>query len=190
MDIRAALLSLIAADDALVRELRESGTLAEGYHPRMEALHQANAEVLRGIIARHGWPGASLAGADGAAAAWRIVQHAIGEPAFMRQCLGLIAEAARSGEAPGWQAAMLEDRIRTLEGRPQVYGTQLEAGEDGMARPCPTKDPEGLAARRQAVGLEPLEVVLHRTGRIARPSDPERFERDREAWLRRVGWRT
>ena len=43
--------------------------------------------------------------------------------------------AAREHLVPAWQPAMLEDRIRVFEGRPQLYGTQLEPDEQGNMRP-------------------------------------------------------
>jgi hypothetical protein len=39
------------------------------------------------------------------------------------------------------------------------------------------------------VGLEPLSDRLARATPTPRPADPEGFERDYQAWLRRVGWR-
>ncbi len=178
------------ADREMAAQLAAAGVLAGGYHPRMEAVHRANAAALRAIIADHGWPGRSLAGEDGAEAAWLVVQHAIGEPDFMRDGLKLIADAVRRDEAPAWQAAMLDDRIRVSEGRPQLYGTQLEPDEDGRARPCPMEDPKGVEDRRRAVGLEPLTERLARAGRIPLPADPERHAREREDWLKRTGWRS
>ena len=127
--LRRELVSMAESDLSVREELITEGSLGGfGYHPRMEAVHQSNAARLREIIEQWGWPGKRLAGEDGARAAWLIAQHAIGEPSFMRRCLSLLKEAASKGEAALWQAAMLEDRIRMYEGRPQVYGTQFQAG--------------------------------------------------------------
>jgi hypothetical protein len=158
----------------------------------MEAVHKRNAARLRAILAARGWPGASLVGEDGEEAAWLIVQHAIGEPDFMRLSLRLLHRAVERGEAPAWQATMLEDRIRTLEGRPQLFATQLEPDQEGRLRPCRTEDPDGVEERRRAVGLEPLAERLARASREREPTpaDRERFEREHQEWLRRVGWRT
>jgi hypothetical protein len=188
-DVRQELLDL-AAEDARVRaELAADGSLYEGYHPRMAAVHRRNAARLGEIIAEIGWPAAAWAGADGAEAAWRIAQHAIGEPAFQRRCLAALQAAAAAGDAPAWQPAMLEDRIRMFEGRPQRYGTQLEPDGAGALRPYWIEDPEGVDERRRAVGLEPLRDRLAREPRIPPPSDRQRFEREYQEWLRRVGWR-
>jgi hypothetical protein len=84
---------------------------------------------------------------------------------------------------------MLEDRVRMFEGRPQLYGTQLEPDDEGRPRPYPIEDPEGVDERRRAVGLEPLAERLARAEPEPMPKDRKRFEREYQAWLRRVGWR-
>jgi len=189
--LRQELLALAGEDLRVRGELIQVGLLSQGYHPRMEAVHRRNAARLREIIAERGWPVTSRAGDDGAEAAWLVVQHAIGEPDFMRSCLGLLRAAAESGEAPAWQAAMLEDRIRMYEGRPQRFGSQLEPDAEGRLRPYWLEDPETVEDRRRAVGLEPLSERLARTGREppATQEERDRFEREYQAWLRRVGWR-
>jgi len=187
--LRQELLTLAAEDLRVAEELAADGSLYDGYHPRMEAIHRRNAARLREIIAEKGWPGASLVGEDGAEAAWLIVQHAIGEPDLLRSCLPSLWDAASRGEATSWQAAMLEDRIRMFEGRPQRFGTQLEPDEEGWLRPYRTEDPDGVDERRRAVGLEPLAERLARAGQQPLPPDRAQFEREYQNWLRRVGWR-
>jgi len=188
-DLPGELLAMAAEDRRVGDELAAEGTLFDGYHPRMEAVHRRNAARLKAVLDRQGWPGASLVGAEAAEAAWLVAQHAIGEPDFQRRCLRLLQEAAARGEVPAWQPAMLEDRVRMFEGRPQRYGTQLEPDDEGRFRPYPIEDPEHVEERRRRVGLEPLSVRLARAGRVPVPKDPARFERNYEAWLRRVGWR-
>lgn len=181
----------MAREDQSVREeLAADGSLFQGYHPRMEAVHRRNAARLRELVAAHGWPGEAVAGADGAEAAWLVAMHAIGEPAFLRACLQMMEASAARGDIPKWHVAMLEDRIRMYEGRPQRYGTQLEPGDGGEARPYIIEEPDGVDERRRAVGLEPLAERLARAGTLERPSDPERHERDYREWLVRTGWRT
>lgn len=189
--LRRELLALVAEDLRVREALAHDESLYQGYHPRMEAVHVRNAARLSQIIAEHGWPGSSLVGRDGAEAAWLIVQHAIGKPAFMRSCLVLLQRAAASGEAEARHAAMLEDRIRVFEGRPQRYGTQIETDSGGRPKPPALEDPETIDERRQSVGLEPLEARLERAAQepVHRPRDPAQFEREYGAWLVRTGWR-
>ena len=91
---------------------------------------------------------------------------------------------------PLWQAVLLEDRIRMFEGKPQIYGTQLETDSDGTVRPYLLEDPVHVEERRSKVGLEPLRERLAREKPSPLPADPKRFEREYQAWLRRVGWRS
>jgi hypothetical protein len=170
-------------------DLAADGSLFEGYHPRMEAVHRANAAQLREIIANHGWPGFSLVGERGTYAAWRIAQHSIGEPAFMRQCRDLLRQASANGDAHPWQHAYIDDRIRVFEGLPQRYGTQLRDGESGL-EPAPLEDPENVEARRQELGLPPLSEIVARARMNPPPASPNQAARGEEefAWRKRVGW--
>ena len=164
-----------------------------GYHPEMRAVHEENASALERLVEEHGWPTAAVAGEDGAEAAWLIAQHAIGLPAFQRKCLRLLREAAGSGAAPAWQAAMLLDRICVFEGRPQVYGTNFDWDEQGMMSPRPIADPERVDERRAAVGLPPLAAAIasQREQTAGQPKPVDYFARQREIeeWARSVGWR-
>jgi len=184
------------AEDIRVRaELLEDGVLGEGYHPRMRVVHERNAARLKEIIAAHGWPGRSLVGADGSHAAWRIVQHAIGDPPFQRSCVAPIERSVAEGEAPLAQFAFLIDRVRYFEGKPQIYGTQFDWDENGELNPWPIEDPEHVDERRQRAGLNTLaERTREMREQAARegetgPSNREEHKRKFEAWLRETGWR-
>jgi len=191
--LREDLLAMAAEDQAVRAGLADDGSLFEGYHPRMEEVHRRNADRLKAIIAEHGWPGRRLVGEDGAEAAWRILQHAIGDPPLQRSGLELLQRAG-PGEVPAWQLAMLEDRIRMFEGRPQVYGTQYDWDEAGEISPLPVEDPDGVDERRRSVGLGPLDENTRRIrGGVARggerpPADWAERERKKREWGRSVGW--
>jgi hypothetical protein len=188
---------MMGEEDLGVRAgLAADGVLFHGYHPSMRAVHDRHAARLAQIIAEHGWPGEHRVGPDGAQAAWLVVQHAIAQPAFQRQALSVLKAEVGRGAAPGWQAAMLEDRIRSLEGRPQRYGTQFDWDASGELNPLPIEDRAGVAERRRAVGLRPLEKEIEAQRRTVAqggehpPTDWEARQREMEAWLREVGWRT
>ena len=191
-ELRDELLAMKKHDLRVRAQLAEDGALFEGYHPEMEAVHRRNAARLVEILDEFGWPGFSLAGEDGAKAAWLVAQHAIGEPTLQRRCLALLQSAVEAGDAPPYQAAYLEDRIRVFEGRKQLYGTQVDYGPDGTPRPSPIEDPDGVDERRSAVGLEPIDQRIAKAERMPPIDAAERARRRRtyEAWLRRVGWRS
>jgi len=189
--LRAELMQMDDYDQAVRAELAADGSLFDGYHPRMAAVHDANAARLRAIIATHGWPTERLVGVDGAKAAHRIAQHSINHPEFMRECRKLLDEARAREEVPRWQFAYIDDRIRVFEGLPQRYGTQWRGTTHGL-EPYPIEDPDHVDERRAALGLPSLAEL-----RALAPPEPRlnaeagrRLEEQELAWRRAVGWIT
>lgn len=187
--LRTELIQMDEYDQAVRAELAADGSLFEGYHPRMAAVHDANAARLRAIIADHGWPIESLVGVDGAKAAHRIAQHSINHPEFMRECRQLLDEASNRGEIPRWQFAFIDDRIRMYEGLPQRYGTQWHDGPNGL-EPYTIEDEEHVDERRAELGFPSLDEL-----RASAPRewtwDPEAARRLKQKELARrraVGW--
>jgi len=193
-DALAAELIAMAEEDQRVRaELVAEGVLFKGYQPRMAAVHHPNALRLAAIMSEIGWPGRSVVGREGADAAWLVLQHAIGDPPVMRRGLELL-RSLPSGEVDPIQLAMLEDRVRTFSGLPQIYGTQFDWDERGEMGPRPIEDEAHVDARRAAIGLPPLaekqreiREVLAREGERM-PTDVAARRREIEAWERSVGW--
>jgi hypothetical protein len=109
---------------------------------------------LRTIIDSAGWPTRSMVGKQAADAAFLILQHSPSD-AFQRASLTLLQAAARAGEADPGNIALLTDRIRTHDGRPQLYGTQFRI-VDGELMPYPIENLEMLDQRRNAAGLMPM----------------------------------
>jgi hypothetical protein len=85
----------------------------------VRAVDAENVPWLKQVILEYGWPGSSLVGTDGARAAWLLAQHADRDLAFQRQCLDLMATAARQGEASRADLAYLTDGVLLAEGEPQ-----------------------------------------------------------------------
>jgi hypothetical protein len=148
---------MVEEDRAMHARVAAEGSLFDGSYVRLDELHRRNADRLKAIIAKHGWPGRSLVGEEGATYAWMIVQHASGDIDFQRRGLELIKDAVSRHEAPMSHAAYLEDLIRVTEGRPQIYGTQFEVDKDGLMSPLPIEDPAHVNDRRRAVGLDRIE---------------------------------
>ena len=123
--LRGELLEMQENDRVLRAELARDGSLYQGYHPRMKALHDSNAQAFQALLGDR-WPTVDEVQRDGQEAAFVVVQHCIGQPAFQRHYLGILRRAVAAGEASGAHLAMLEDRIRFFEGRLQVYGTQFD----------------------------------------------------------------
>jgi hypothetical protein len=123
---------------------------------------EANTGWLTELTVRRGWPGRTLAGEDGAHAAWLLAQHA--DPKSQPAFLDLLRTAVAADEASATDLAYLEDRVRMHAGQPQLYGTQFIHDQQGL-RPWTIKDPENLDQRRASVGLEPFadyKALMHR----------------------------
>ena len=187
--LEKALLEMEAHDQALRAELTAAGELNLTYHPRLEEIHRANASRLRQIIAVFGWPGFALVGEKGAKASWRIALHSIAEPTFMRQCRDLLDAASQSGDAPRWQFAIIDDRIRVYEGRPQRYGTQLRVGANGL-EPHPLENEARVSSMRAQAGLPPLAKTISQARAQPQPTLLEQARRDATdlEFRRTVGW--
>jgi hypothetical protein len=188
-------IALLERDDAVRSRLAESGDLFGGYHPDMEAVHIANAMELDRLLQGE-WPSLRDVVAEVQDAAWTIVQHAISLPSLQRRYLSAIRVAVAAGQAPGWQEAMLEDRIRSFEGRPQRYGTQFDWDDAGELSPLAIEERETVDIRRAALGLPPLSIAVARQRELAAsenhhpPADILKYQAERDAWAVRTGWRS
>jgi len=190
-ELREKLLAMRAEDERVREELAASGELFDGYNPAMEQVHLKNAAELERMLDGHGWLGKSLVGADGAEAAWLIVQHAISLPEFSRKYLRMIEKAVAENEAEPQHAAYLHDRICFFERQPQRYGTQSDWNADGAMEVWTLEDAEKVNERRAAVGLSPLENLTWESEetRENKPKDYADRQTEFKAWAKRVGWR-
>ena len=149
--LRAEILAMAEEDQAARRRVMAPNEPTPADFARLTAMDERNTARMKEIVKTHGWPGKSLVGDDGSRRAWLLVQHADRDVAFQKECLALLEEAVKSGEADGVNLAYLADRVATAEGRKQVYGTQFGDGE-----PLPIEDEANVDARRKAIGLAPL----------------------------------
>jgi hypothetical protein len=194
-DWRALLIAAAHKDVETRTRLAHSGELFSGYHPEMEAVHNANADLLDRAINAIGWPGRHVLGDEGAGAAFLIIQHAIARPALQRRALTLMLDAIPQGQANALDAAYLADRIAIFEGDEQTFATQFDWDANGQLSPGPTRDPATLDERRASVGLPPIadSIAEMRANAAAEgervPVDLAQRRAEFEAWARRVGWR-
>lgn len=156
-ELRAELLARVAEDQRIRKAYGHGARLTEAQSAEWDKIDESNTAWLNNLVHRRGWPGTSLVGEDGSQAAWLFAQHADRHPDLQRKFLDLLREAVAAGEAPERHLAYLEDRVRTAEGRPQLYGTQFtQVVLQYRYEPLPIEDPEHVDERRAAVGLSPL----------------------------------
>lgn len=193
-ELYKALMALLEKDQATRQRLLQEGRLYGQYDAEMQAVHIDNANALNDLVEQYGWPGIGLVGLEGCRVAWQLAQHAIMTPDLQRKFLDLLTQAAQAGDVPMRQAAMLEDRVRFNEGKPQRYGTVLDWTEQGSLG-CELENPQQVDERRTAVGLPPLAESLEREQRAIiaeggeRPADFEAYRQAGETWAKKVGWR-
>jgi hypothetical protein len=147
----------MADEDQRVRNARFPLHANEPAYVRaMAEVDERNQQVVRQIFSEHGWPGTALVGQEAADAFWLLVQHF---PPLLEQALPLMKSAAERGELSRARLAKSIDRVMTINGKPQIYGTQFKIVA-GDLEPFPIDDPAHLAERRAAMGLETYEENL------------------------------
>lgn len=171
-EVRDELLRMRWVDQAVRERVRDSllvrGT--EGIGNALRALrlsylvsrvNEQNTARLKELVAKHGWLHKGRVGKKGADAAFLIAQHADHDVDFQKQVLENLREAYAQGRATGQQVALLTDRVRVAQGKPQLYGTQAQF-RDGEVTFRPIQDSSSVDQRRAKMGLPPLSVYVEK----------------------------
>ncbi|MBA82680.1 DUF6624 domain-containing protein [Leeuwenhoekiella sp.] len=193
-EIAKKIIALKNADLEFRGKLIEGGELGDGYNDEMAKIHNQNAKALDEIIQTIGYPTVTKVGEEASEAAWMVIQHAIAQPEFMKNCLLLLENAVRENQANPKNLAYLTDRIAVFEGKSQLYGTQFDWDEDGNLSPNPIDDLAKVNQRRKAIGLNSLEEqteIIRRRVKDENQSPPKDFEKRKqkiESWKKSVGW--
>ena len=149
--LRRVLLTLRDRDQAPRAEFgaRVGDTL---YGRQLMSLDSTLAAEMVVILDRFGLPTRSMVGPAGSDAAMLIVQHSWP----LQERVLALAKAMPPGQISPEKLGMLEDRILVHQGKPQRFGTQFNAGPDGLFRFAPVSDTASLDARRAGAGMPPL----------------------------------
>jgi hypothetical protein len=126
-----------------------------------------NLNWLKDQVARNGWFDIRRYGRAADQAAWLMVQHADGAPAYQAYIAAVLEVKARSGETDPKNYAFLSDRVAVRAGQPQTYATQMECVNGEWLTPSVIA-PESLDQRRASVGLAPYEAQLAARQRLCR----------------------
>lgn len=192
--IAKQLLKLKSDDLALRDKLIINDQLSHGYNEAMEQLHNRNATILDQIIDSIGYPTIGKVGKEASEAAWLIIQHSIGQPAFMKKCLFLLEDVVSQNQADPINLAYLSDRIATFEGRLQQYGTQFDWDEHGQLSSKPLDDINAVNKRRASLGLNTVEqqtAIIRQQAKDDHQSPPSNYKeriREETVWKKLVGW--
>ena len=124
----------------------------EKYDPRQD---YSNLEVVANVLDKCGMP----TNPGAAKAAFMIVQH--NHYVQQKRFIETFRAAAAEGLLAKSSLALMEDRILTHEGKPQLYGTQVSRS-DGQEQwqLSELADPERVDQRRAKMGLGPIKEYL------------------------------
>lgn len=122
----------------------------------LQECHRENAEALKAIVAKYGWPTVDMVGDEASTAALMILLHAQ-DLGFQLFCRDLIAEAVEDGRCPAVHHAYIADHCAVEQGQPQFYGTRIDPW---TMRPYEIRRPENVEERRADAGLCSLEQQM------------------------------
>lgn len=170
--LRAELVAIGNRDQALREEMstlllqsgsqRPDSVAVARITARVDSADRAHAARVREIVSQRGWPTRSQVGGEGVEAVFLVVQHAVHDAELQRRYLQHLTATFRENDrSTGEAIALLTDRLRVMEGKPQLYGTQVTIqGKDVVVDPI--EDPSRVDQRRATLGLEPLAAYLRR----------------------------
>lgn len=193
-EIAKKIVDLKNADLEFRKKLIENEELGNGYNEEMAKIHFENATILNIIIDTIGYPTIDLVGEEASESAWLVIQHAIGQPDFMRKCAELLEKAVDENKADHKKLAYLTDRIAVFEDKPQLYGTQFDWDTNGELIPNLYDDLTKVNQRRKSIGFNSLEEQTEIIRKQAKnekqspPTDSEKRKREMQKWKKHVGW--
>ncbi|MFL5882249.1 MAG: hypothetical protein ACJ782_19690 [Actinomycetota bacterium] len=129
------LLALVEEDQSFLGSPEHDWSSDQIQHQLLALLGRLRQRLVQ-ILDSYGWPGRSLVGEDGAAAAWTLALHTMPDPDILRRGPTLMRDAAAAGEVEPWQVGFLVDRVSLVERNVQVYGTTICRKMGGSRRPC------------------------------------------------------
>ncbi len=117
-----------------------------------------NLKQIEGIITKYGYPGKSLVGEPTNQAAWYVIQHSDKISKYVE----MVKDAAKKGEIPFLNAALMEDRYLMDLGEEQIYGSQgttlrylnKEGKKELASFIWPIKNAKNVNKLRKKVGFE------------------------------------
>lgn len=156
--IRTELEQMREADQAVRRNFNY---LDSEQVEKMRTVDAANQKRLKEIITLIGWPSKELVGENASNGAFLVAQHAGEDLGFMKEVFSHIEADYRKQKASPSQYALMYDRIKMLEGKPQRFGTQFNKNSSGC-RAWKMEEPEKVDEYRAQMGLDNLAVYARK----------------------------
>lgn len=123
-------------------------------------IDRKNLEIVVSILENCGMPTLKQIEGKHIIAIWLVLQHA--DNYHRKKYFPLIEKAVENGDLSKSAYALMKDRILVGEGKPQIYGSQIDVlpGDQKKFVVLPIEDPEYVDQRRTEMGLEPINEYL------------------------------
>ena len=145
-----------------VRELGPGSPVVTALRRLQSWQNALNLADLEEMINSKGWPKQSQVGSLAASAAFFILQHSNAEA--QEKYIGMLENACRNKEGNCQQYALMFDRMRMNQDKPQRFGTHayLDPSKGSTNELYPLEDESKVDEWRKEIGLEPLMEYLKR----------------------------
>lgn len=143
------------AIDSIEKRYGSNSRQMDSLYDAMSRQDSADQHRIVEILARRPWPSPDEVGERASMAVFLVIQH--GDSLMRATYLPMMREAVKVGAARPEDLALVEDRLLTEQGKPQIYGSQVRVDSTGKAKFFPIADEAHVDERRASVGLEPLE---------------------------------
>ena len=166
------LIDSLKEEDQRPAKLQNSDSAAKEF----QKITKSNFSLIKSILNQYGFPGYDLVGKESSDNYWLIVQHSDFDVRFQKRALALMKYQVLKKNASGQKYAYLIDRVNINEGRKQLYGTQVNMGENGTTlKPC--MDSTHLDIRRKEMGLPPIKEYLLKCNQVFQEMNKERLSK-------------
>ncbi len=162
-EIADELIAMRSPELAQYRRAAPEDERDDAQYAYIQRIDRAHVARLKEIVSAHSWPTFELVGARAASAAVLTLQYAGHDPEFLEDAIERMTPLAKSGQISAPYVALLTDRLRVYQGRPQVFGTQVRVTLDAYSLPIvtpttPIENAGSLNERRAEFALPPFEA--------------------------------
>ena len=141
------------------------------------AIFERQIPILKDIYNEIGYPTIELVGKENSTKFFTLVQHSDADVKFQEEMLQKITNELKDGNVSGGDYAYLTDRVQVAQGKPQIYGTQLDYNTDiGQAFPKNLIDSINVNKRRKEIGLVTIQEYLNKASKMHFLMNKTRYE--------------
>ena len=146
-----------------VRKLGPGSPVVTALRRLQTMISENNLKELESLLSQKGWPRRSEVGPEAAGAAFFVLQHS--NAAAQQKYISMFEKCCRESEGSWQQYALMFDRMRMNQNKPQRFGTHtyLDPKAGSPNELYPLEDDSKVDEWRKEIGLEPLKDYLKRT---------------------------